>query len=82
MHPTIALSTMTAWSVSFRLHHLVEGSPSHAAESSSSSCGPTLRLWLFPTPPHDDAVTFGYGALVFSDTDSHRADITPSWAHN
>ena len=82
MRPTIALTTTTAWPVGFRLRHLVEGSPSHAAESSSSSCGPFFRLQLLPTPPHDDAVTFGYGAVVFSDTDLHRAVKAPSWAHN
>ena len=81
MHPTIAFTTTTAWPVGFRLRHLVEGSPSHAAESSSSSCGPFFHLQLLPTPPHDDAVTFGYGAVVFSDTDLHRADKAPSWAH-
>jgi len=36
MHPTIALTTTTAWPVGFRLRHSVEGSPSHTAESSSS----------------------------------------------
>jgi len=82
MHPTIALATTPAWSVSFRLRHFVEGSPLHTAESSSSSCGPIFRLQLLSTPPRDDAVTFGYGAVVFSDTDLHRADKAPSWAHN
>jgi len=35
MHPTIALTATSAQSVSFRLRHLVEGSPLHTAESSS-----------------------------------------------
>ena len=82
MHPTIALTTTTAWAVGFRLRHLVEGSPSHAAESSSLSCRPIFHLQLLPTPPHGDAVTFGYGAVVYSDTDLHRADKAPSWAHD
>ncbi len=82
MLPTIALTTTTAWSVIFRLRHLVEGSPSHAAESSSLSCGPIFHLQLLPTPPHGDAVSFGYGVVVSSDTDLHRADKAPSWAHN
>ncbi len=54
----------------------------HTAESGSSSYGLLVRLRLLPTPPRDDAVTFGYGAVVFSDTDLHRADKTPSWAHD
>jgi hypothetical protein len=29
-----------------------------------------------------DAVTFGYGVVAFSDTDFHRADAAPSWAHS
>jgi hypothetical protein len=58
------------------------GSPLHAAESSSSSCGPTVRLRLLSTPSRDDAVTFGYGAVADSDTDLHRADTTPSRAHS
>jgi hypothetical protein len=33
------------------------------------------------TPPHGDAVTFGYRALAYSDTDFHRADLAPSRAH-
>jgi hypothetical protein len=37
---------------------------------------------LLSTPPHGDAVTFGYGDMASSDTDSHRADMAPSWAHN
>jgi len=80
--PTIALTTTSAWPVCFRLRHLVEGSPSHAAESSSLSCRPIFHLQLLPTPSHDDAVPFGYGAVVFSDTDLHRADKAPSWAHD
>jgi len=82
MRPAIALSTTPACPVCFRLRHLVEGSPPHTAESSSFCCGPIFHLQLLPTPPHDDAVTFGYGAVVFSDTDLHRADKTPLWAHN
>ena len=79
MHPTIALSTTPAWPMGFRL---VEGSPSQTAGSRSLSCRPIFDLQLLPTPPHDDAVTFGYGAVAFSDTDFHRADKAPSWAHD
>ena len=82
MYPTIALPTTTAWPVSFRFRHLVEGSSLHAAESSSSSCGPTVRLQLLLTPSHDDAITFSYGAVAYSDTDLHRVDTAPSWAHD
>jgi hypothetical protein len=37
---------------------------------------------LLLTPSRDDAITFGYGVVVSSDTDLHRADTAPSWAHN
>ena len=55
---------------------------SSPAESSSSSYGPTVRLGLLSTPPRGDAVTFGYGVVASSDTDSHRADVAPSRAHS
>ena len=42
--------------------------------------GPTIRLRLLPTPPHGDAVTFGYGAVAYSDMDFHHADVALSWA--
>jgi len=70
-----------ASTVSFRLRHLPAGSPRYPFETASSSCRPTVRLRLLPTPPHDDAVTFGYGASAYSDADLHRADGTPSRAH-
>ncbi len=41
-----------------------------------------VHFQLLSTPPHGDAVTFGYGDMASSDTDSHRADMAPSWAHN
>jgi len=81
MCPHIALTATSACAVISRLHPTVGGSPTHPAESSSSTCGPTVHLRLLPTPPHGDAVTFGYGAVAYSDTDLHRADSTPSWAH-
>ena len=28
--------------------------------SANESCGLFVRLWLLPTPPHGDAVAFGY----------------------
>jgi len=52
------------------------------AESSSFTYGPTFRLQLLSTSPCDDAVTFGYGAVAYSDTDSHRASVAPSRAHS
>jgi len=64
-----------------RLRRLPASSPSRTAESSSSSYGPPVRLRLLPTPPHDDAVTFDYGALAYPDTDSHRAENAPPRAH-
>ena len=30
----------------------------------------------------DDAVAFGYGIVASTDTDSHHANKSPSWAHN
>ena len=51
------------------------------AESSSFTYGPTFRLRLLSTLPHDNAVTFGYGAVAYSDTDFHRANVAPSRAH-
>jgi hypothetical protein len=52
------------------------------AESSSSSYGPTLCFRLLSTSPRGDAVTFGYGAVAYSGTDFHRADVAPSRAHS
>jgi hypothetical protein len=37
---------------------------------------------LLSTPPRGDAVTFGYGAVAYSDTDFHRANVAPSRAHD
>jgi hypothetical protein len=82
MCPLIALSTTTASIVIFRLHPNVGGSPAHPAESSSFSCGPTVRFQLLPTPPRGDAVTFSYRAVAYSGMDFHHADKSPSWAHN
>jgi hypothetical protein len=52
------------------------------AESSSLSYGPTFRLRLLSTPLRADAVTFSYGAVAYSGTDFHRADVAPSRAHS
>jgi hypothetical protein len=52
------------------------------AESSSFTYGPTVRLRLLPTPLRADAVTFSYGAVAYSDTDFHRANVAPSRAHS
>src|SRR5207247_9407789 len=49
---------------------------------SSFTYGPTVRLRLLSTPLRADAVTFSYGAVAYSDTDFHRADVTPSRAHS
>ena len=46
------------------------------------SCGPRICFRLLPTPPRGDAVTFSYGGVASSDTDLHRADQAPSWAHD
>ena len=45
------------------------------------SYGLVIHRQLLSTPPHGDAVTFGYGGMAFSDTDFHRAVYAPSQAH-
>jgi hypothetical protein len=42
------------------LRHRLEGSTTAKTETGSSSYGLVLCLGLLSTPPHDDAVTFGY----------------------
>jgi hypothetical protein len=37
---------------------------------------------LLSTPLRADAVTFSYGAVAYSDTDFHRADVAPLRAHS
>ena len=78
----IAFSTTAASRTSSGLRQGIAGSPQHNAESSSFSYGPTVHLRLLPTPLRADAVTFGYGAVAYSDTDFHRADVAPSRAHD
>src|SRR6516165_1649570 len=43
-----------------RLRPTVAGSPTHPAETGSSSYGLLFRLRLLPTPPRGDAVSFSY----------------------
>jgi hypothetical protein len=43
-----------------RLRHTVAGSPTHPAETGSSSYGLSVRLLLLSTPPRGDAVTFDF----------------------
>ena len=74
-------SPISAPPMCFRLRFLPASSPTRPAESSSSSCRPPIRFQLLSTPPRDDAVTFGYGALAYPDTDLHRAVCAPSRAH-
>ena len=78
----IALPTTAAYRTCSGLRLGIAGSPLHNAESSSFSYGPTIRLRLLPTPPHNDAVTFGYGAVAYSGTDFHRAVVASSRAHD
>ena len=82
VRPHIALSATAACEVISRLRQRTEGSPPYLAESSSSSYGPTVRFRLLPTSPHDDAVTFSYGAMANSGGDLHPADSTPSRAYS
>jgi len=74
-------TTTSTWSVSFRLRHVLAGSSQRPAETGSLYYRPTVRLRLLPTPSHDDAVSFGYRAVVYPDTDFHRADEMPSRAY-
>jgi hypothetical protein len=82
MPPWIASCATSASMASFGLRHLTEGSPAHPAESGSSSCRPTVRLWLLSTPPRDDAVTFGYEVVASFGRDFHPAGGAPLWAHS
>jgi len=67
-----------------RLRHLWAGSPQHAAESGSSSCGLSIRLRLLSTPTRSDANTRPSATQLPSATyamtshgmDSHHADKT------
>ena len=79
-HPSFWQPNATR-TVSFRLRLRDAGSPPQDAEAGSSTYGPIVRLQLLPTPPHGDAVTFGYRVLTYSGTDSHRAGKAPSRAH-
>jgi hypothetical protein len=76
-----ALIATTARCVTSRLRHFSAGSPQYLAETGSSSYGPTVRFRLLPTSSHDDAVTFGYGAVANSDRDLHPANSTLSRAY-
>jgi hypothetical protein len=60
MRPNVAFTVTTARPARSRLRHTLAGSPRHAAESGSSSCGPQVRVRLLPTPPRGDAVTFRF----------------------
>ena len=60
---------------------MVVGSPPYAAETGLLSYRPTVRFRLLPTSPHDDAVTFSYGAVANSDRDLHPANGTPLRAY-
>src|SRR5258708_39863707 len=77
----IALSATAACCVDSRLRHEDVSSPPYAAETGSSSYGPTVRFRLLPTPSHDDAVTFSYGAVAAPDRDLHPASSMPSRAY-
>src|SRR5271169_1850016 len=70
MRPNVAFAVISARSAGplarSRLRHESAGSPRHAAESGSSSCGLLVRLGLLPTPPRGDAVTSGYMRYDFT----------------
>ncbi len=58
------------------LHPESAGSSLRTAESCSSSYGLHVRLRLLPTPPHGDAVTFGY-----QDRASPERGLPPPQSH-
>lgn len=51
------------------------------AESDSLSCGLVFRRRLLSTPPHGDAVIFGYTVMTFCDKDFHLANRASSRTH-
>src|SRR5258708_39763661 len=53
-------SSLAGISASLGLRLFLAGSPRRQAESRSSSYGRVVHLPLLSTPPHGDAVTFGY----------------------
>ena len=65
----------------FRLRHALAGSPLYTAETGSLYYGLPVRFQLLSTPPRDDAVTFSYGVMAYSDRDFHPADELPLRAH-
>ena len=75
------VSRLSAVSCS-RLRQTRAGSPRNPAETGSSSYGLPVHLLLLPTPPHGDAVTFGFWAATNPGTDLHRADKAPSRTHS
>jgi hypothetical protein len=80
--PHIALSARAACTVCFKLRRRIAGSPSHPAESSSLYCRLPVRFRLLSTQLRSSAVTFGYRALAYPDTDLHRAVCAPSRTHD
>src|SRR5262245_3513059 len=68
----IASPTTPACPAIFGLRLGIAGSSQLPAESSSFTYGPTVRLRLLPTLPRNNAVTFGYGVVAYSDTDFPR----------
>jgi len=58
------------------LHPESAGSSIRTAESRSSSYGLHVRRRLLPTPPHGDAVTFGYQERA-----SPERGLSPLWSH-
>ena len=89
-HPFRSHTQGAGWTLRPRLRHHCAGSPLHAAESGSSSCGLPVRLRLLSTPPRGDAVTFGYmcrdihmgwtcTSLTKATSQSHAIGLAPDW---
>lgn len=78
----ISLCTpMSAYPMRFRLRHLLAGSPSLPAESSSSPADRQFASGC--SPPHLTMTQLPSAteSWLYSDTDSHRAVCAPSRAH-
>ena len=83
MYPSIALHAITQRTGRVSGFALEEQARRHIPPKRvrhPAHCQFALRL--LPTPPHSDAVTFGYRVLACPDTDLHRADVAPSRSHS
>ena len=66
----------------FQLHLGIAGSSQLSAESSSLTYKPTVRLGCSPPRLAATQLPSASEFVAFFDTDFHRADVAPSWAHS